>query len=895
MNTILPTSSAANVKSQGSAEGRQETVAKQAKADTRETRGKIDRSAKSETFKEGLSISGNQPSLGTVDSGIGGAMAGMLISGELKHLAAQYCLPIGDKAPFQVISYTAQMCAEGLIGQGHDDIIVACNTASTSKKECCELLTEFILHQSETDTPGYDQNSPEMNRLKELGNEIRAKMNPDDPRAHYSVMESKVHEVVSPTAQSAANKAFDKLVEGGQDDFLIVVDSTAATAGTGLYPARISDALTTKMHEQGYERTSPDGPDQRATEKGIVTDKSLTDFQKTTVDVQVFEFAKGSETKTLIVQGRGHPSWVPNIEGGRLNDTTGNGAETVAQALVNGASEAARTVRPEGLSAAQQAKLDGQPDLLMMCCTHYPAMVSSLSESNTSSDFLTQDVVVKQMAEKITGETYGEVREEDTLQITRGEAATTPEQAQAAIDAIRSVHPTNPREITIDPMGSGRFSDYANLHSQLHYNLEQINNNDRVGGPLLHQKHSGSHSLWSQATAAEDRMKRTDIELVSSIKTSLPGDTPKVKKDANASPFHRNEAVAENQQILYRNDAAKTLLDNARNARVKLDGLGMTGQQILQANSVAGELARASLEGAQTGIQAIASRHETSLEMFSSAASIANLFEVNKSLDAEGDDPKKRLAVAVGGGVDKQGIIGSLVLAKLAQGHDTPVTFLVDAKDAQETRSAAVSMGLTSQFGSISNVRIEVIPDATDANLADRNKAISDHLKEEDTGILISVGRQGANQIASLHNDSAPGASVAEQDLESIFNDFTSGEAGNDVKTIGIASTGGEIGSATVESDVSKMRLPNNQPAIANGDKIASKSVADGLILSSKVGEGALALSLGVNYIMQDFAPSSFASRPPSSSELADSFVTLANRFGESTDQADNLKKISAP
>ena len=873
-------------------------------------------------------------------------MAGMLIPGSVEHLAAQMCLPIGDKPPYAVISFTAQMVAEGLLGQGKDHVIIACNTASTAKSQACELVTDFILQQDSSDTPIFKPGTPRMNKLKALAAEIKELKSGSDKRAHYSLIEGNVHEVVGPTAKNAAEQALKALIGAEKKKsgtFSIVVDSTVATANSGQYPESIARTLDVEMKKQGFDRVNPQQSPKILAKSNVSTAEDMAEYQNTTIAFHAFEYAKGDERKTLVVQSRGHPSWVVNIEGTPLNE---NG---VGKNLAIAAKKVTEHAAAEIEDAKIRSAVEDVPDLMMMCCTHYPAMEDYLKKEHEGTSFLKQDTIVKEMFIEITGESYVASTEGHRMQITRGEAEITQEAKDQATGVIRTVYPGSDKLLGLNSMGQERYSEYSAMHAQLHFNAEQKRNAEKaeqkrdgnvaeqkrdgnvaeqkrdgkdVPGHLLHQTAAGVHSLWSQDRAAEDRGKRTNVFFEGSIKISQPGKTEQRVISDEMSTFDKGEAVLENEQIARLNSLGNTAVKFGKIAQSKLANMGMNTTAIrITANKIS-NIARTVIQGETRGVDILSSRQEPGLEMFAAATEIASIIDENRKIDAgELEGPKKNVGIVTGFtvinsdgekvGGENDGPPGAASMAKIMLDKGTPVTIICDKQNEASVLSGLKAAGLASfnpglnvhanerilaHFEPVHGLTIQVAPhraDMTEDEKGNREPEIRAALTEKNTSLLISIERPGPAQDGSISSMIGADVSPYNADLSGLFTDPITGPDNKPVRTIGIGDGGNEIGMGRVNPETSHMRKPNYSPVVNAGDKIAAVASTDHAVMASVSNNGGVAIAISVNTIL-DNLPRPTTEVTTTARGIVDSYkATVDGMFNEGM-SIDGVNKVNA-
>ena len=182
----------------------------------------------------------------------------------------------------------------------------------------------------------------------------------------------------------AADKAFEKLRMPGVPSYFIRVDSTNGTADSLSYMTKIPSALETKFASLGYAM--------EATE-----DKHRlihVDRENYVISHKIMTFTHPHHPpKTLYLEGRGNPPWVPAIEKGTYADES-KGEEYGGRLVANSLKASNETLKT--LSVETGAPFKSAPDLSMLCCTHYPPIKKFLQEQyGDKTEYLNQATIVR--------------------------------------------------------------------------------------------------------------------------------------------------------------------------------------------------------------------------------------------------------------------------------------------------------------------------------------------------------------------------------------------------------------------------------------------------------------------------------------------------------------------
>lgn len=793
----------------------------------------------------------------TVDSGIGGALVatGMKTTPPheepLLHIGAMVCLPIGDKDRAQIISYTAQMISAGLIDQESDKVIIACNTASTACEEACRQLTDFIY--SELDQAGLGKtgddpfNVPQENRksifsdepkklfrLIQLRNHIQKHIDehPGDPEAKYRALPEKVHEIITPTAQLAAQKAVDALDNAETDRYYIQVDATVGTTNSGAYPEAIREKINGLMSYRGFtpQPTIEGSPHQFG--ESLIRN-----------DVLVYEDENGSR-KSILVQSRGLKEWVPVIEKGRL--------QAEGQRLAISAQEdAEESMRPdlERMQPDLEALFESQPDLNMACCTHYPAMgkfLNNLPPEKSPKDFLTQDQIVKELNRSLNE--LGE-REETALSpsfkrpmtVVLGEREVSPEKANENRALIRELSGGHV-EADIHPMQPFDLDAFKATHQCLEWN-SHLRGSENKAALVLHE--GGSSTYWKQDRMASPALDRANAQFVAGIPVSA-----RAPDEVRGRFNEQVEAI------------------NKRAPKLPLDHT--TIQTITQ-------LGRLGVEGEHRGIDVIGVEHEPGLALFNASSRLASIVHDNSQVDT---GHKATVGIVTGFtvvdqegkevGGENDGPPGAVTIAKLVVDQGTPVTIICDRGSEASVLSAASAIGLVTDLGDtnrrfsasdrIFNMEVKYAPGFSveivgqDLGLGVQSEpntvdSVKKRLEDSRTKLLISIERPGPNAQGQMSSMAGADISRFNEDLSALF---PSDPEVRKWETIGIGDGGNEIGMGNVAGKAKETRKPDFTPVVNNGGKIAAETKTDETVLASVSNNGGVLLTVATDGILKD-------------------------------------------
>ena len=325
-----------------------------------------------------------------VDSGMGGGMTAAHLRGEVRQLGSYFCLPIGEKQPNIATAYTAAMALWPLIAplsnsNGENDgriaekVIIACNSASVRKEGAVELMKQFC--------KGVADGGLEKDGLK-LNDQIRANILALHAKLEESgdYLEKNVHEIVSETAKTGVAKAMQKMTD---NSVFIRIDSTNGTVESGAYLTNIENELATRAKDgvvsQSYEKKSSDAK----------TDPHIK------LNVYTYVDHTNHEQKTVIVENRGDPLWVPDIEGNKIGETGATLAANASAASQEAIEKALKEFGSQVSSQVRDKLRTNTPDVSMLCCTHYPAMKEALegeyNKLRGGVEFLNQATIVRDL------------------------------------------------------------------------------------------------------------------------------------------------------------------------------------------------------------------------------------------------------------------------------------------------------------------------------------------------------------------------------------------------------------------------------------------------------------------------------------------------------------------
>ncbi len=783
----------------------------------------------------------------TVDSGIGGAFAaaGMKdlppTNQALTHIGSIVCLPIGDKHRPQIISYTSQMISAALIDRGADDVIIACNTASTAHGEACDQLTDFILSEGKRDgnTSIYGGQPEKMTRVKQLRtliqrnliqksilkNQTSQNVNREDRSVNYDVLRSMIHEIVTPTAEAAANKAVGHLKISGKDTYFIQVDSTVGTLKSGQYPNKIKTFIDNLMDKEGYTPT----PD--SFEEGEAEEKTHSTVQNST-----FSYRNAArEEKHVLIQSRGLKKWVPAIEGPNLSND--------GQKLANDALKDSQDSMGENLKDTFKTK----PDLNMACCTHYPVMrqyLENLGNDDVPKDYLTQDAIVGEMARNMTNvsdqQADGPMSEQPRkIEVFLGRESISDEDKNKNEALVSAVAGDGVRA-GIEKMDPIDYKTFLATHKGLEWDSARDKwNGTNQPKHILGLDMGKAKTLWKQDRTAARALERADARFI--------GGIPKSERAPDDIRARMNDIM---ERLEWRPSRQKF-------------------QTIMR-------LGRLGVQGEHRGIDVIALEHEPGVSLFNAAGRLASTIRGNTVVD---DRDKNAVGIVTGFtvvdkdgnkvGGENDGPPGAVTMAKFILDQGTPVTIVCDEGSQSSVLSAAQASGLVTDMGQTNraiedarhrgffancrlreSLTVQVVSQDQSENNAVTPGIVKDRLEDANTTLLISIERPSPNEAEKMSSMAGADISTYNADLSELFP--TDPET-RPWATIGIGDGGNEIGTGNVAEKTKTARKPDFTPVVKNGDKIAAKAMTDETVLASVSNNGGVLLTVATAEILKDF------------------------------------------
>ncbi|PTW56630.1 glutamate racemase [Breoghania corrubedonensis] len=796
--------------------------------------------------------------LALVDSGMGGGMTAALLTGEVRQLGSYYCLPIGDKLGKTAAAYTAAMALWPLIApltnaqgeiDGHiaEHVIIACNSASVRKDDAIALMKEFCAAVAEGRCD-IDLNDDLRRNVIDLHEKIGSQ---------DGYLENRVHEIVSRTAEVGVENAV-KLLERDSCAF-IRVDSTNGTVKSGAYPDRIGDAIKAKFQVDDVSRQS-------------LTQTVRQDGQDFKISHTVYTFQAGGEEKTVVVENRGNPAWVLDIEANRA-DTTGPELVRSSQAASARALEGAlRHFGEQGIDLSQEVlgKLEtNTPEISMLCCTHYPAMTEHLNSAyGEGVTFINQATVVEAMAEEIDPNATNPDRGPLNLALTIG--------SQNYGGTPGNLKPSVP-----DP--------------------------DATAGTLRKVLDT---TLKGARQAGDNRIR--DIGAVKVFMQGDPGEPEDVNpKDISSLSakgvrqqqfelIHEFIGLAMEKEILEEQGLVKmddgTLRFVRDKEKPKLDKNPEAGKiyekfpsQLSEKLDALGDLV---IQGEARGMDTIGRFNDQGAQF---RAAVSQIIAVRQN-NANPENAIQRVGVLTGFTVvdnesgeriegENDGPPGAAIIARTLLKQGLPVTMVTDRSNEAALVSALVGAGLATvteaSSGIPANLRtldtLDIVPEFADGQLAfevpdfnNRDIRPDDHgprmrekgreavrasvenLKGSNVQTMISIERpsptEAGGNLVSMRGLSVEAFNL---DMSLCLGDE---ESGFGPVSIAIGDGGNELGTGGVQPHVQNARGANLKPFVARGDYIGAKRslATDVMILGGVSNNAGVALSMAIDAAMQD-------------------------------------------
>ena len=777
-----------------------------------------------------------------VDSGAGGALFVASIKGISKQFGSYVCLPIGDKPPAQIETYTAHMILQGLVADRADHVIIACNTASTAKTNALVHIKRFIrkmvedhIHVELNLASGQEEISfrnleesflskKNLTRCYELLKKIEFIDN---------FLEDHIHEIISHTSIAAfeeLRKISRNSIEKGvfKTVYSIHVEATAGTTKAGAYPKKIIELISentgtllnrdfrrkagVEAHQPDYRTASADG----------------------TIVKEVFLFSSSfvDEPVAFLIQSRGNPAWVPAIEGGEISDTPQGRAR--AGELVTDAVERAEEVQFTDAEAIKwNAHFNAAPDIGMLCCTHYPAMRGALERiwPTEETKIIQQDSVGVQLTEKLRGTV---IETPNEVQVTLGDHTLSPDTLRTTADTIKMVYgPNSTKEVYVNKLSLSEGLEYREMHKHMEFVRDAENRvfvRDRSGGKtqsvLRIKDPDGSLSSWTQ-DATRPLGEKADARFVAGVKSreSLP--------DVSG-------------EVMY--------------LKVK----GLSDSQIRKLYSVTGQVAQLLSTGAERGIDILAHSQESTANLFQASTELVKVMMRNAERPAgqaaENTAIMTGFTVVDGAGAriagENDGPAGAITMARQILNYGTPVTLITDTSSESVLFAAAKAADLVLEdmngehvsnqnrvfAGSrlARNLTVQIVTHGPGSQAQEplTVKNVIEHLKERNTAFVMSIERPGPNADGRLSSMLGADISRFNADLSPLV------DSSLPWKTFGIGDGGNEIGTGGVADLTRSARRPDYIPVVNHGDQIATVTKTDYMMLSSVSNNG------GVGFMM---------------------------------------------
>lgn len=891
-------------------------------------------------FDEKRTVEGNDKPL-SFDSGIGGVMASISTRGDVKHVAADVCLPIGDKDTQQRITFTAQMVLQGLVAEGHNNVIIACNTASTAADEAIAMSAFWMRQQVESpETADIATDSYEMERIQHLvglmdaaGGAVDEMAGQEMPaslcrQSDHAVLSQMVHEIVTPTSGRAADAAMEALFNEddgpAQNDFRIVVDSTVGTVKSEAYLTRIFDQIETQMADRGYtfqpESGGIGGGEDRPNlfyqkadyseetsaalkDAGLYpADKPVPPMEVASLSATFVPTSGEGEAKTVEVHNRGNPAWVPVIEGGPEN------AAELRQMMAVDAHNAT-----DDMPGFEQRT----PDFQMMCCTHYPAMVGDMESvyQEASGDWggetLTQMNVVEEMAATMgQDEDTGEGKRMD---IKRGMPSMTDALRQQTIDTIRGVGVGPDRVFSVESMKPQEFDTFQAMHKGVEFAWEANDPRTAVAGSNV----PGGEVEWQVNQSGDGYELKPDKD-ARSEETQKPSMKMLWQRNFDDPvPAKRSTPVLKDISTTF---DADTFIETNRakmdEAGGRLEGLGITGDRLEALSSKLTNIANLITQGESRGVDVLAARHSPVPDMMSAAARIAEAITANAG---KSDAELTPIGIVTGFTVvdanndpingENDGPPGAIVMAKQIIDSGTPVQLVCDSGSLESVKAAAAAIGLVQEDGSLdpgleilfSNhgtktdgpqpagvIEFDSVDDINDTMRSGSGKPTPD--------LMISIERPSVSAEGNMSSMSAQDISRYNADLSPFFE---TSAAERPWATVGIGDGGNEIGMGKVAETTRNFRTPAYSLAVNNGDKIAAAVKTDDLVMGSVSNNAGVALATATNLVLES-AMDAKGEKPSGpvggekARETVESYRTVITNMFENGISIDGVNKVNA-
>lgn len=776
-----------------------------------------------------------------VDSGIGGAMAAKLTPGHIDQFGSSVCLPIGDKDRPQIITYTAQMILEGMVGQNRDHIIIACNTASTARPEALKVVRDFILDQAmNSERSIYRPEDPRFQRIQELSEKILY----DDG----DYLAKHVHGIVLPTVADAANTI--RGILASQDKVTVRIDSTNGTVNSETYIMALCRNLQDSMLNTKHGALKHFSV--LNTKNAIIKFDGLAGrFPPQSVNNLriIFTNKETGKIKEALIQNRGDSSWVNAVEGNKTS---------IYEALAVEAQDLARKLSLESKTDQQfhiefYKNFSNTPDLTMLCCTHFPAFRTTLTkmyeeQGARSPQFLQQDEVALRIAANILAGKFDKAFVEKMLQqpeegasilrVTLGDhrlSGDSLRQTKAVLDIIYQ----GLKEVHVTPLDQSRGIDYANIHKQMEFDTAQ-----RPGSAYKHaDKTTGIHTKWKQDKTNPDPQKRADAHIVAGTPTSSTAQVS-ITKALDLFPL------------------VTSVDPTGKPSRTR----ATTGVRKLF--STIAQLGRLGTLGEDRGISILGIKYDPGQSLIEAAGMMAQIVKENR----QGPQAVQRSVGIVTGFTvvdahgakisgENDGPPGAVILAKsLLRQHvgvvliaDTGaesslVSALIGAKLVTGNKNTGSAPGHTlNKLTLVPGLYYDVIehgPDFPGPQTSQHQiEVMKARLIHQNIGLLISIERPSPNVSGGMSSMSGASIKPFNADMSPLFRDHP-------YKTIGIGDGGNEIGTAGAQEMIKSAKKPDFTPVVNKGDQIAATARTDVMILNSVSNNGGIFLATAFDLML---------------------------------------------
>ena len=832
-----------------------------------------------------------------VDSGIGGAMAANLVPGAVTQFGSYVCLPIGDKARYRAITYTAQMILEGLIGQNKNQIIIACNTASTTIDPALRVVEEFIRLQC--DKPGesiYSAHSAHFGALQRFNHMIQ--QSPDYLKNH-------VHSIVEKTVIAACNQIRRLLIN--QDVVTVRIDSTNGTSKSKKYIEKMMINLTNLSDNESIRPLSGFSCAESSTFDFNLEPNAPTESSAINNLCMLFENKETEQLKRVLIQNRGNPLWVPAIEA--------NAEDTFARLATESQSNADKLImdcpkQDSAVIAFKKMFAEKVPDLTMLCCTHFPAMRAPLIELYRRLDaekkfrFLSQDAITLDIVaqivnqdggSKVTAELLKDIRGDRRLDVILGDHTLTPEQRETTLRLLETI--LGREGINVSSLPEAQGQDYLNMHKEMSYLDAKFGSAEGSAFKELDEA-AHIHTKWQQDKGNRDPQKRADAHLVAGI--------------SRFNTAQQSIATALNLFLV-------------KNREARAD------PQVRRLFSALSLLGRLGTLGETRGIDILGVRYDPGQCLIEAAGMMAEIVKINSALaEAAVDAARGPASVAIVTGftvVDDQGKKvcgendgppGAVMLANSLLSQRVPVTLVIDSGAESSLISALLAADLAQLQGvavhpmerTVENITLreglkiiciqhdqKAVPAPDSVLEVQRCIGI---LESRGTQLVIAIERPSPNVSDGM--SSMSGASIKDfnADMSPLFDKRLVSW-----KTIGIGDGGNEIGTAGAQEAVVGALKPDGTPVVKKGDQIAATVKTDVMVLSSVSNNGGLSLSIAFELLLGALGQNrraqavhdggeSAAASPELFPTLADLYIHIILSMHDEDMSMDGVNKVNA-